>query len=243
MYVESPENTTSRQGFPGCSGCQHFLESIHLSNIDVLYIRVQIKAVFFRIFHLIMATQHPLQKMASPSRGFSLLLHVAGFTSFVASFIYIHQAPLPMDLSKAYGGHFQFLTVLGLGVSTVAFALGIVADITLSPIIFAFKNALAFIATPANVLVAVMYWSIYAYDRRLLMPTDFRLPIIPDMSLHAIPSILLGLDFLLFSPPWKTTTASSLGLAAVLTLIYWAWVERCYSYNGWYGPFLTYAFS
>merc|ERR1711988_1437894 len=75
-----------------------------------------------------MAQQHPLQKLRSPSRTFSLLLHVLGVASFSYNFHFLTVWETPFDL--AYGWHFQFLTILGLSAALLSFSFGILADLT-----------------------------------------------------------------------------------------------------------------
>lgn len=63
--------------------------------------------------------------------------------------------------SEGYGWHFVFLTVIGLALSTVTLAAGLLADITLSRRLFLVKNLLAVGSTPLMVLVTLLYWSLY----------------------------------------------------------------------------------
>lgn len=170
--------------------------------------------------------------LASPSVGLSLLLHTGGLASFLASFKYLATGE-QNQLAQAYGGYLQFLTILALALSTLTFAAGIAADVTASRRLFSVKNGLSVVTTPIEVLVAAMYWPIYAYDSSLLFPPDFMLPLVPDIGFHAMPGLLLGLDALLFSPPWTIGAIPMLALSNVLAFVYWAWVEHCYSHNGW----------
>jgi hypothetical protein len=58
------------------------------------------------------ALKHPLQRLKSPSRTLSLLLHLTGLFSFAKSFEYLHTHPNPIN--QSYGWHFQYLTILGI---------------------------------------------------------------------------------------------------------------------------------
>lgn len=62
--------------------------------------------------------------------------------------------------NEAYGWHFQYLTVIGLSLSTVTFAVGLLADLTLSPRLFLAKNLFSICSTPMEVLISVLYWSL-----------------------------------------------------------------------------------
>ncbi|KXJ91960.1 FAR-17a/AIG1-like protein [Microdochium bolleyi] len=176
--------------------------------------------------------RHPLQRVAAPSRQFSLLLHLAGIASFAASFRFLETWDTPMG--KAYGGHYQFLTILGLSFAMATFVVGALADLTLSSQLFAAKNALSTFATPLEVLVSVLYWGLCAIDKSLVMPPEFTLDFLPDFGFHAAPAIFLALDMLLLSPPWAIRGYTAMALSQMLAFGYWYWVEHCFSKNGWY---------
>ncbi|KAI9369301.1 hypothetical protein BJX61DRAFT_536522 [Aspergillus egyptiacus] len=151
---------------------------------------------------------HPLQRLPSPSRGFSALVHASGLASFIWSFKY----------NEAYGWHFQYLTVIGLSLATITFAVGLLADITLSARLFLLKNLLSICSAPMEVLISILYWGL-----RLV-----------NISFHAIPSIVFLIDLLFLSPPWTISIGPALGLSGTIAVGYWFWVERCFQHNGWY---------
>lgn len=62
--------------------------------------------------------------------------------------------------SDAYGWHFQFLTIIGLSLATVTFAVGLLADLTLSRRLFLFKNLLTVCSAPLEVLISILYWGL-----------------------------------------------------------------------------------
>ncbi|KAJ5133032.1 FAR-17a/AIG1-like protein [Penicillium atrosanguineum] len=176
--------------------------------------------------------QHPLQRLPSPSRGFSALVHATGLASFLWSFKWMHDNP--NQANEAYGWHFQYLTVIGLGLSTLTFACGLLADLTLSRRLFLAKNILSVCSCPMEVLISVLYWGLHLIDKNLVVPPEIFIPIHADISFHAIPSIVMLVDLLLLSPPWTITALPSLGLSGAIAFGYWFWVEKCFSYNGWY---------
>lgn len=175
--------------------------------------------------------QHALQRLASPSRSLSLLLHITGTASFAYNFHFLTVRETPVD--TAYGWHFQFLTILGLSASLLAFAIGILGDITTSPTLFKAKNVVAIVATPVEVVISILYWGIALIDPALVVPEDLALPILPDMGFHLAPAVFLTLDLILFSPPWTIPTYGTMTLAGFLAFCYWHWVEFCFSRNGW----------
>lgn len=62
--------------------------------------------------------------------------------------------------NEAYGWHFQYLTVIGLALSTLTFAVGLLADISLSARLFLLKNLLSICSAPMEVLISVLYWGL-----------------------------------------------------------------------------------
>ncbi|OQE28564.1 hypothetical protein PENSTE_c003G09084 [Penicillium steckii] len=176
--------------------------------------------------------KHPLQRLHSPSRGISALVHLTGLASFTYSFKYMNDNP--NHANEAYGWHFQYLTVIGLSLSTLTFIFAILADVTLSRRLFLIKNLLSVCSAPLEVLISVLYWGLRLIDERLVVPDWAVIPLDADISFHAMPSILMLIDLLVLSPPWTITILPSLGLSGVIAFGYWFWVERCFFYNGWY---------
>lgn len=185
--------------------------------------------------HLRMAARHhhhhPLQRLSSPSRQFSLLFHIVGIASFASSFRFLNTWETPM--SEAFGGHYQFLTIIGLTLALCTFVVGLLADATLSPRLFFVKNLLSICSTPLEVLISILYWGLSAIDKGLLMPPEHQLDFLPDFGFHAAPGLFLTLDLLLLSPPWTIHGYSAITLSQVLAFLYWFWVEYCFSHNGW----------
>ncbi|KAF2175425.1 hypothetical protein K469DRAFT_702230 [Zopfia rhizophila CBS 207.26] len=183
--------------------------------------------------------RHPLQRLDSPSKGFSGVVHVVGLLSFYTSFKYLVDHPNIMN--DSYGWHLQYLTIIGLSISTVCFLFGLFADITSSHTLFTLKNYLALIAAPIEILISILYWGLRAIDPALVLPPG--LPLLPpftDLTFHLSPSLLLTLDTLLLSPPWPSSPVNP--NASLLTFLtstlfafaYWFWIELCYSKNGFY---------
>jgi len=179
-----------------------------------------------------MAQLHPLQRLASPSRTISAVIHLIGILSFCASFRYLVMYPTP--ISESYGGQFQFLTIIGLAASLLTFTIGLLADLTGSSRLFAIKNRLSVGSAPLEVLVSILYWGLTAIDKTLVVPPDLELPFLPDFGFHAMPAIMMSLDLLLLSPPWTIRAYHAMALSMVTAFLYWGWVEYCFSKNGWY---------
>lgn len=136
--------------------------------------------------------------------------------------------------NDAYGWHFQYLTIIGLLLATMTFSLGSLADMTSSHRLFRYKNFFSVIATPLEVLISTLYGSLVSVDKELVIPKEFQLPLLADISFHAVPAILLTTDYLLLSPPWTLSFRQALSLSTAFAFAYWFWVEQCYRHNGWY---------
>jgi hypothetical protein len=179
-------------------------------------------------------SRHPLQRLNSPSRQFSLCLHIAGVASFLASFQFLARWQTP--LSEAYGGNYQFLTIIGLTLALCTFVVGLLADLTLSPTLFQAKNFLAVCSAPLEILVSILYWGLCAIDKNLVFPPESQLDILPDFGFHAAPGLFLAVDLLLLSPPWTINGFAAMALSQSIAFLYWFWVEYCYKHNGWLVP-------
>ncbi|KAK7745011.1 hypothetical protein SLS53_003246 [Cytospora paraplurivora] len=177
-------------------------------------------------------TKHPLQRLASPSRSLSALVHLIGIASFSASFRWLQIYPNPED--KKFGGSFQFLTIIGLALALTSMVLGFLADLTSSRTLFKAKNIVSVCSTPLEVLISILYWGLCAIDKGLVFPEELQLPFLPDFGFHAMPAIMLALDLLLFSPPWTIKFQGAVALGTFLAFGYWAWIQYCFSHNQTY---------
>jgi FAR-17a/AIG1-like protein len=175
---------------------------------------------------------HALQRPTSSPRSVSAIIHVAGLLFFAAAFSWLPNITNP--LHSGFGSHYQFLTFIALTISTITFGVGLLADISLSEQLFALKNILSVCATPLEVLVSILYWSLRAVDKSLVVPPGHELPFVPDFGFHAVPAIMLTLDLMLLSPPWSIKAYSAMTLGSVLVFLYWGWIEYCFSLNGWW---------
>ena len=154
--------------------------------------------------------------------------------------------------NESYGWHLQYLTIIGLSLASLTFILALLADITLSPRLFAVKNSLSVGSAPMEVLISVLYWTIHFVSSILLLdsrpplttsqidpsllipPSQPPRPFLADLSIHLLPAVLLTTDLLFFSPPYGIGLYSSMALSAGIATSYWAWIERCFAANGFY---------
>jgi len=179
-----------------------------------------------------LVNRHPLQRLESPSRTFSAIVHIGGLISFIGSyrFLIVFESPI----SKAYGWHFQYLTIIGLTLATITFTFGILSDLTLSSKLFAWKNVFSVASAPMEILIATLYWGISAIDKTLVVPPELEIDMLNDLMFHAFPAIFLFVDLMLLSPPWTIKPLPAFTLAGTLAVTYWFWIDTCYRNNGFY---------
>jgi len=158
-----------------------------------------------------------------------LLVHLAGLISFFNSFDFLLKNP--NEISKGYGWHFQFLTIIALSLATITFIAGFLADIFLWQNAFIVKNWLAVGSAPLEVLISILYWGISAIDKDLVVTPDMQLDPFVDMGFHLFPALLLLIDVLLLSPPWAFTFLPAVLIPSAIAAGYWAWLEHCFSVN------------
>lgn len=82
--------------------------------------------------------------------------------------------------NEAYGWHFQYLTVIGLTLSTLTFIVALLADITLSRRLFLVKNLLSVCSAPMEVLISVLYWGLRVVSQNYHMSLYEELIKTPD---------------------------------------------------------------
>lgn len=162
--------------------------------------------------------------------------------------------PLPNTKvrNESYGWHMQYLTIIGLSLATATFLVGLLADVTSSPRLFAIKNTLSVASAPMEILISILYWGLktvrcpldrllspmtymYQFDQRLVLP-DWApvLPLHSDLAFHAIPAASLAIDLLFFSPPYTVAAVPAFALSGSIAIGYWFWIEMCYAHNGFY---------
>lgn len=167
-----------------------------------------------------------------PPRYLAVIVHVIGLSSFTASFLWLPNISNP--LHNGFGGSYQFLTIIALTLSTITFAIGLLANFCVSKRLLALKVTLSMCATPLDVLISTLYWTLHSIDKKLVVPPGHELPFIPDLGFHAVPAIMLVLDFVFLSPSWMITGREALAISSGLFLSYWVWLEYCYSFNKWW---------
>lgn len=180
----------------------------------------------------IMDRKHPHHRLESPSRSLSAAFHVLGIAIFVYDFRYLVVHPTFCD--NEYGWNFQFLTVLAIALSLVAFSCGLIADLTNSHHFFVIKITLCVCTAPLEILVSILYYGLEFLYPNSILPGELQSSNLVDFAFHGAPAILLFIDVMFLSPQWEITTSRAFGLFLMLVVMYRGWLEWCYSYNGHY---------
>jgi hypothetical protein len=157
-------------------------------------------------------------------------IHLVGFSFCIASILWLPNITNP--LHKGVGGSCQFLTIIALLMATLTFFVGLLGDIYSNRQLSAFRYALSVCATPLEVLIGIGYWGIYAIDKTKVTPPGHGIALLPNLGLHAVPAVMLTLD-MLTGPAWPIKTSTVVFLDTAFFLLYWAWLEYCFSYNKW----------
>ncbi|KAI5479679.1 hypothetical protein MNV49_003189 [Pseudohyphozyma bogoriensis] len=179
----------------------------------------------------------------SPASVPAILHHLVALASLSLSFRELFAPSEIHDyMETQFGGHFAFLTVLGLSFTWITFAVSLAKDFF--PRVKAFdllKTWLSILVIPAEGIISVLYWGMTAYDPTLLVPAEskFQIPFRLDIGIHALPAFFLWSDFLLFSPR-MSTKANPAAVSAIAAVCYSSWMEYCASINGHFPyPFLN----
>lgn len=143
------------------------------------------------------------------TRFLALAWYAAGLAIFTYVFQNLHSISdiSGINVELQFGGHYQFLTILGLWTSRLALILGVLSRLFPSVRYFGQAKILVCIAAlPTETLISLLYWSILALDPSLLMPPrkiadpsnpaqfiweTIRLPLDLDLAMHLAPAIIL----------------------------------------------------
>lgn len=196
-------------------------------------------------------------RLAQPSPALQSIWYGIGLASCSFAFAQFHEMEklAGVELSRQFGGHYQFLTNISLVLTFATLLLGMTRAVSPSlPITRELKTVASAITMPIEVIVSILYWSVLAIDPDLLIPQrkvadplnpgqfimeTVRLPILTDLCMHAFPAILLSVDFLAFSPPFpirrpNRLTSWPILATAISTIVYCLWAELCKANNGYY---------
>lgn len=143
----------------------------------------------------------------------------------------------PSRVNTSYGWHFQMFTILTLTLAYIQFAFCVLSDaMPGSKFLRSAKRTALLIAAPCETLVSTLYWPIKLYDATLLAPEELMklFPMHADLSMHAVPTLLLLLETFVFSEAFETGNSKAFLAYAIYGTGYYYWTERNARLNGWY---------
>ncbi|WWC85336.1 uncharacterized protein L201_000199 [Kwoniella dendrophila CBS 6074] len=198
---------------------------------------------------------------ATPKIG-RIIFHIGVAAAIFDGFWGLQNLALTKDyIGTQYGGHFQYLTILGLfGTIITMFLSGICDYLPAVQAIKTFKRVFLLFALPVEIVISTIYWAIILAAPHLMLPPNpdltsspepsssnaeeplFRIPLLMDLSMHALPAAALIIDFFFLEKKFKApaSTYGAFALAATFGAGYSIWVEHCASINGAFPyPFLT----
>jgi hypothetical protein len=156
-----------------------------------------------------MAIKGPSPTSTGPNSILSISWHVLALGVFTFAFQSLDEiAKLShADIDAMFGGHYQFLTILGLWASRLGMGLALLNDfLPTSNTLKKAKSIICVAALPTETLISVLYWTIMSISPDLLIPPlqvadpdnpaqfileTVRIPLHVDLSMHAAPAVFL----------------------------------------------------
>ncbi|WVQ70249.1 uncharacterized protein L199_008475 [Kwoniella botswanensis] len=203
--------------------------------------------------------QYPPDAMPKIGR---IIFHIGVAAAMFDGFWGLQRLAITKDyIGTQYGGHFQYLTILGLFGTIITMMLSGICDyLPAIQAIKTFKRVFLLFALPVELVISSIYWAIILFSPELMLPPNpdlasspepsssnaedplFRIPLLMDLSMHALPAVALIIDFFFLERKYKppASTIGAFALAASFGTAYSLWVEHCASINGSFPyPFLT----
>jgi len=146
-------------------------------------------------------------------------------------------------IAKSYGGHLQFLTILGVVTSLLQQIASVLALLTGLRVLRSVQNVLLIISAPLETVISALYWPIKLYNPLLLIDRSVSVPISPslDRRVHMYPALVQFLSATVFAQKKWHRNVIGFPLAVILSMAgaYWYWFETTAAVNGFYPyPFL-----
>ncbi|OCL12951.1 hypothetical protein AOQ84DRAFT_311303 [Glonium stellatum] len=190
----------------------------------------------------IIESPHPEPRHSEPPRRTygHIQLHFQALVLFALGFEHLRSNQNPITIG--FGGNFQFLTNIALGLSALTAILGVIYDVTGSRLVLVCQSRVLFLATPLEAVLTICYWSIYIYDNSLIV--DSRMgPLLPwykEMLVHVCPLICLLPDHVFYSVRYFPSLRASLAFFSAFIISYHIWLRICFDRNGfWPYPILA----
>ncbi|KAK0219770.1 FAR-17a/AIG1-like protein [Armillaria nabsnona] len=186
-----------------------------------------------------------------------VLLHSVATAIMAWAHSQLGNSPIDPLVETQYGGHYQFLTILGLVASLCTMGVALLVDLFPSiPALRSLKRAMLMVCMPVEAVVVSVYWTLLLLFPSLILqkyvPSEVtsshdalplaRIPLPLDLAMHVVPGLSLVLDFLVFEKKYSQELVK-LAVPVVLTCggMYSSWAERNAKLNDgiFPYPFLT----
>ncbi|SJL10540.1 uncharacterized protein ARMOST_13927 [Armillaria ostoyae] len=186
-----------------------------------------------------------------------VLLHSVATAIMTWAHSQLGNSPIDPLVETQYGGHYQFLTILGLVASLCTMGVALLVDLFPSiPALRSLKRTMLMVCMPVEAVVVSVYWTLLLLFPSLILqkyvpsePTSShdalplaRIPLPLDLAMHVVPGLSLVLDFLVFEKKYSQELVK-LAVPVVLTCggMYSSWAERNAKLNDgiFPYPFLT----
>ncbi|KAI9499571.1 FAR-17a/AIG1-like protein [Zychaea mexicana] len=167
----------------------------------------------------------------------SVLINTIGLASNLSALYCVHWV-YENPYAIGFGGHFQYLTILGLSTATIAFLFRLF--MCFMPGVFEAAYEFVFnLALPLEGLVCCLYWGMSLIDPTFITPKDMPpIPLIVDCTLHLYPAVFLWIDFLIFNTEFRRSARHVTAIYGS-GISYYVWSCICHSMNSHYPyPFL-----
>ncbi|KAG7442920.1 uncharacterized protein BT62DRAFT_935646 [Guyanagaster necrorhizus] len=186
-----------------------------------------------------------------------VLLHSVAAAIMVWAHSQLGKSAIDIVVETQYGGHYQFLTILGLVASLCTMGVALLVDLFPSILVLrSLKRAMLMICMPVEAVIVSVYWTLLLLFPSLILQKDVvteptsshdgpplaRTPLSLDLAMHVVPGLSLVMDFLVFEKKYSQELVK-LAVPVVLTCggMYSSWAERNAKLNGgvFPYPFLT----
>ncbi|KAI8088725.1 FAR-17a/AIG1-like protein [Halteromyces radiatus] len=172
------------------------------------------------------------KKPLSVVSRFSLFLNTIGLVSNLTCLYAVHYV-YHNPYANGFGGHFQYLTILGLTWATFAFAINIYRFFCPTSLT-GLHDLVIHVAIPLEAIVSFLYWGMTYIDPELLIPKEVEpIPWVMDGALHLYPTVLIWMDFLLLNTTFRRAWRHTVYIYGFV-FAYYVWSCYCQSRNGYY---------
>ncbi|KAI8339902.1 FAR-17a/AIG1-like protein [Chlamydoabsidia padenii] len=162
----------------------------------------------------------------------SLVLNTLGLLSNLSCLYVVHYW-YANPFAQGFGGQFQYLTVIGLTWSSIAFCINIYRYIHPHSL-KGLHDLFVHVAMPLETNISLFYWSMTFMGPHMLSPKEVEVvPWMVDCAMHLYPTIVLWVDFLLTNSHFKRAWIH-IAYIYSLAVVYYGWSCYCQHRNGYW---------